>query len=186
MKSLTVGVFLLLFLTVGYGQDQGPRLKIAYNGGMIVNPGLSLGFGYNLFGSADDSKRNQHELRLGLTGSFYYHRRLNTGWSFGPELEWVRTGRRGFQYGVSVHSGYLRTSITNTFSVDDSGGVSKSGTAGTNHFFYDVGLRLGRRLRSGNPLQMEWYVKPKLQFQTPYFWKKNQYFLTEIGVNFKI
>ncbi|MEL7122660.1 MAG: hypothetical protein AAFO07_24650 [Bacteroidota bacterium] len=189
MKSLTVWIFCFMSLSVAYGQNNGLYLKVAYNGGMIINPGVSLGVGYSLLGGAQDQAtldNSYHELRIGISTNYYFHQRLNKGLSLGPEVAWIRTSKKGFQFGVVSNFGFLRTHIDNTFEVDDSGLLSKAKSSGNNHFFYDFGLRLGRTGRLDNQRMMEWYIQPKLQFQTPYFKQPNKYFLTEIGINYQI
>jgi len=139
-------------------------------------------------GTADrlnHSPSKSHQLRAGIAANLIYHRRLNTGISIGPGLEWVKTGRKGGQLGLFVNGGYLRNVISNTFEVK-SEQVQQIKGGGTNHLFYDVGLRFGKSLTTSSEGTIEWFIKPKLQFQTPYFEQVNKYFLTEIGVNFKL
>ena len=179
----------LFFGTIAYNQSEEYHLKLAYQGGMLVNPGMSLGLSYG-FAHWSNTKRNGNtvgqEIRLGISASFYHHRRLNTGLMLGPELEWLRTGSKGSQFGFSVSSGFLRTFIANVYTVDDNGQVQPDKLSGTNHFFVSPGIRLGKHLSISKGKALEWYIKPQLQFQMPYFEKTNKYFLTEVGVNFKL
>ena len=179
------------FLLCGFfasGQSKAYHVKIAYNGGMIVNPGLSAGIQYSLLGGTREKKRGpvSQELRVGLAAGFYRHRRLHTGLSAGPEINWIRTGPKGFQFGIGLGLGYLKTIIPNTFEVGDDGQVSRDRFSSTDHLFFSYGIRLGKSLRISRERNLEWYLHPKILHQTPYFYKTNRYFLLEAGVNFKI
>ena len=189
MKSSIVWIICLFSFCYGFGQHQAPYFKVAYNGGIFINPGLSMGIGTNLLGKVDPglkAVKSQQELRAGISLSFYHHRRLNTGLTIGPEIQWIRTSRKGFQFGLVADLGYLRTFIPNTFAVNEVGEIKEEGLSGTDHFFYNLGLRFGKDLRFTQGKGVEWMIKPKLQFQHPYFEKRNQYFLLEIGTNFKL
>mgnify|MGYP001801440790 CR=1 FL=1 len=189
MKSHLIGVICLLGISFSYGQMDRLYLKLSYIGGMIVNPGISLGLNYELLGSSvveETSSKSISALRVGFALDFYHHRRLNTGLSLGPMVEWVRTTPKGFQYGAALSTGYLRTFIPNTFEIKENNQMQRNKFAGTNHFFYGLGLRFGKCLDLDDEKSLEWFVKPNLQFQSPYFEQSNKYFLTEIGVNYSM
>ena len=188
MKTIIFLLGCLCCTCTGFSQEgRDYYARVAYQGGMILHPGLNLGLATPIW-QTDREKRNggtvRREVRLGLNAGFYYHRRMNTGLNIGPELEWVRTGAKGGQFGISVESGYLRTFIPGAYEVDDSGTVSRAGMAGTNHFFISPGLRFGGEFGANE--QQAWYIRPKLQFQQPYAGGSNKYFLTEIGLTFKL
>lgn len=190
MKTIYLLLGCLLYTTIGFSQtDRAYYAKVAYQGGMVLHPGLNLGVAYPILHSSRE-KRNgqlvQREIRLGLNAGFYYHRRLNTGLNIGPEVEWLRTGSRGGQFGISLESGYLRTFIPGTYEVDDSGSISQATGVGTDHFFFSPGIRIGKILKAGKERALAWYIRPKLQFQRPYAGGSNNYFQTEIGITFKL
>lgn len=191
MKTILMALGCLLCISTGYSQEskRKPYAKVAYQGGMILHPGLNLGLAYPIWDKSREkrnSKLVRQELRLGLNAGFYYHRRMHTGLNIGPEIEWLRTGSRGGQFGLSLETGYLRTFIPNTYEVDDSGSVYPARGSGTDHYFFSPGLRLGKAYRVGEANTWSWYIRPKLQFQTPYSFRTNKYLQTEIGLNFKL
>lgn len=190
MKTIIFLLGCLWCSNTGFSQqEQAFYAKVTYQGGMILHPGLNLGLAYPIWKQAREKKNGKlitRELRLGLNAGFYYHRRLHTGLNCGPEMEFLRTGSKGGQLGLSFESGYLRTFIPASFEVSDVGTVSPAGSSGTNHFFYSPGIRFGKVFRISKHRELAWYVRPKLQFQTPYIGRTNKYFQTEIGVNFKL
>ncbi len=169
--------------------NKGFYLKIAYAGGMITHPGFSVGAGYQL-SQWTNTKRNGNivtqDIRLGINLGTYFHKRMHTGIFITPNIEWIRTSPKGFQFGLNLSGGYLKTFVPNTFKVDGEGLVQKQQGSGTDHFIFMPGLRLGKDLSINGKANMEWFVNNQLMFQSPYFDKTNKYLLTEIGVNFKL
>ena len=166
-----------------FGQSTNRHLDIAYNGGMILNPGWSIGLHYQVFEQEKTKPKGEvlNEIRAGLAFKGYYHRRLNTGIYLTPEASWIRTSPRNRQLGASLGIGYLRTFTPNTFGVSEDGVVDKKPLAGNNHFISIIGLRFGKKRT-----QMEWFIQPRLMVQFPYFEKPNLYFTTEFGISLNL
>lgn len=191
MKNLIVLIGLWSFLSFSLQaqeSDKGFYLKIAYAGGMITHPGVSIGAGYSL-SQWSKAKSNglyvDQEIRLGLKLGTYFHKRMHTGVYLTPDVEWIRTGAKGFQFGLNFSAGYLKTFIPSTYSVNNEGIVQQKGS-GTQHFVFMPGIRLGKDLSKKGTGNVEWFVNNQLMFQTPYFDKTNKYLLTELGINLKI
>lgn len=187
--KMTIWAWLLLLPLWGWSQDQGPRLRIAYLGGQITHPGITLGIDQVLF-SKDQERSNgatvRKEWRYGLDLGVYYHQDLHTGIFITPQLEWLRTGNRGGQWGFGLAAGYLRTFIPRVYEVDDAGNVSKRSLAGTDHGILMPHLRFGKDLSWKKKLPLEWYLQTNLMLQYPYFGGVNKYFLLEAGLNYHL
>ncbi len=182
-------LFLFVFLApaLSWSQSGSNHFKIAYQGGLITHPGLSLGWS-KTFLNREKTKRKgaaQREWRYGFSLSAYRHRRMQTGLLITPQLEKIHTSARGNQWGAGVAAGYLRAFIPNTYSVSDDGHVSKEKLSGTNHAVFMPYFRFGKDLEVRLNLPLSWYVQTNLMFQFPYFEQTNKYLLLEAGVQYQ-
>ena len=151
-------------------------IRSSYLGGLITRPGLGLGF----------SASFAENWRYGIQAGAYYHPRTQTGTFISPNIEWIKTSPKGFQYGFGLDAGYLRTFIPRTVEVTASGTVKKPFEAGTNHFMMMPSVRLGKDLEPKNGVPVEWFVSNNLMLQYPYFEGINFYHLLAIGINYKL
>ncbi|MBX2875965.1 MAG: hypothetical protein KTR30_27840 [Saprospiraceae bacterium] len=187
ISILTLGILLAL-PSIGFGQAGASYLKIAYEGGQIGHPGLVVGWNKAFhYGEKqkDSGKIISREWRYGAQLGFYHHRRMHTGLLALPQIEWLRTGAKGGQWGFGVSAGYLRTIIPSTFEVIENQ-VAQTHFRGTQHFVVQPHLRFGGDLSLRRDVPIEWYLQTNLMWQMPHLDGSTQYFLLEAGITYRI
>ena len=179
----------LLFLTsllsvLSIGSRAQNRIQWAYSGSMILKPGINLDYSRVLNSSIRkiaDGRTTTRQLITGLQVGSYYHQHMHTGLYLTPHLEWLKTTRKGFQYGIDLPVGYLRTMIPQVYKVEASGALKKEHFSGTNHFILAPSLRVGKRLKHPGFID-EWYVKNKIMYIAPYPAGNTFRYFLEIGI----
>lgn len=173
-----------LFLVQALASQAQTRVQVAYSGAMIVHPGFSLDYSKILLAksvSKPEGRTATRQLITGMQAGFYYHQHMHTGLYLTPHIEWVKTTRKGFQYGIDLPVGYLRTLIPQVYEVESSGEVKKKHFSGTSHFILSPSLRVGKKLKQPNWVD-EWYVKNKFMYITPYPAGNTFRYFLEIGI----
>ena len=170
-------------------QRKSTYLQLAYMGGQITQPGISLKISQSFKQKSiqkANGKIHLHELTAGLKVGGYHHFHMQTGLFVAPELAWLQTRHRGGQIGVSLASGYLRTLIPDNFTVDHEGQVARSGFSGNNRFMIMPGIRFGKKLKNSQGMPQAWYIQPNTMWQFGGFNERTLYFLLEAGLIFHL
>lgn len=175
----------ILILLLGVGsfataQNSGQMLSVAYEGGTITHPGLSVGY------SKEIKNVKQWHLILGAKAGFYYHKRYHTAVFLLPNLQLNHIGSKGFLIGADLHVGPQRTFIPNVYEVDDAGNVSRNKSAGILQWVVAPGIRFGKDLSIKKGIPLQWFINPQLQFRNPMVGRNEIYFLLSIGINYKL
>lgn len=173
-----------LFSVLSFGSQAQTRIQVAYSGTMILHPGINLDYSRNLTSQIRKKAEGQlvtRQLICGLQAGSYYHKHMHTGLYLTPHIEWVKTTRKGFQYGIDLPAGYLRTFIPRVYEVESSGAVKKKNFSGTNHFIVAPSFRVGKKLKHPGLID-EWYVRNKIMYMAPYPAGNTFRYFLEIGV----
>jgi hypothetical protein len=154
-------------------------IDAGYCGASVTHPGLYAGYGKTLLQVHGRGKK-KNELVATVRLGFYFHRNRHTGVFTNVGLEWIKTTRRGFQYGLDVPVGYLRTFIPKVYKMNDDGELSKVRWAGTNHLIMSPAIRLGHTFSSG--FINAWYIKNRVMIVQQYVGGSAPQFMLEAGV----
>jgi hypothetical protein len=155
MRVLFFSTMLLISASVSYAQNYA---SIGYNGAYITHPGLEAGFSHTLYTKSKNDSMAASEFRAGASLGFYFHKNRHTALYVTPSIEWIRTTKTGFQYGVSLPVGIIKTFVPQVYEIQDNGIVREKLT-GPSYGFFMPGIRLGRKVTSR--FFDEWYVKNK-------------------------
>ena len=158
-----------------------PRLEVAYSGATIFHPGLAINYTKPIATKRNETRQSQHEFLIGGNAGFYFHKRRHTAVYAGANAAWIKTSRKGFQYGFELPFGYLRAFVPNVYELDASGDVKKLSLVGTNHVTVSPAFRLGHRY-SDDALINGWFVKNRLMFVAPYAGGVAKQYLLEVGI----
>ena len=188
MKFL-VWIGLIALPLYACAQQKSTSLQIGYLGGQITHPGINLGISQSFFEKSvtkNNGKTHRHEFRYGAKFGGFYHHNMHTGLLLAPEASWLLTKHKGSQIGFNIASGYMRTFIPNTFSVDEGGNISRSSLTGNHRFIIMPSVRLGKDLSKKRDLPIAWYIQPTLMWQYGGFNGTTKYFLVEAGITYQL
>lgn len=178
MKSrIFVGAF--LWLLVNTSSRAQTQIEAGYAGATITHPGATFRYGKTLIGSERGSTKRIDVLATARAG-VYFHRNRHAGVYFDIGIEWIRTTRKGFQFGVDLPAGYLRAFIPKVYQISGSGEINKLPWAGTSHLIISPALRLGHTL--SNSYVNAWYIKNRVMLIHQYTGGTTPQFLLEAGV----
>lgn len=162
-----------------FAQPKGYYGSLGYQGSTIFHPVFSIGVSKEL------ASGGAHQLLSGVQVGAYFHSRMHTGLYAGPYTEWLCTAPRGFQFGMDLPLGYLRTFIPQVYGTGPSGEVQFQPMAGNGYFFLMPGFRLGRKTKRGGLIE-SWYVKNKLMIITPHAFGPGFRYFLEIGITHRL
>ena len=173
--------FLLAMPAFGFTQNvHSKNISIAYEGGSITHPGLSIGYGIQL------KQISKWKLVAAAKAGFYYHHRYQTAIFILPGLQLNHISKKGFLWGVDLQVGPQRTFIPNVYEVDDNGKIEKDKGAGIFQWVIAPAFRIGGDLSVKRNLPIQWFINPQLQFRNPTVGRNEKYFLLGIGINYKL
>jgi hypothetical protein len=156
-------------------------LEAGYSGATIFHPGANVTYGKVLGTKTNERRNTRQEWIGGLGAGFYYHKNRHTGVYVNPLIEWIKTNRKGFQYGLELPVGYLRTFIPNVYQIQENSQIDRLPFAGTSHLVISPALRLGHRF-SENSFINGWYIKNRVMLITPYAGGLTPQYFLEAGL----
>lgn len=186
MKHL---IFLLLIPLFLQGQQSNSlRLDIAYSGGNIVHPGLCLG-AFKTIHEHEKVKRNGNtrtrQWELGGRLGSYYHRNYQTSLWVQGEAAWKNNHLKGSYYRFSLGIGGLQSWVPKSYRFTRSGELEYVGARGIPYILVSPSVEWGWRPKKSLPWVESYFIRPRLQWQAPYFQGSNHYFLFEFGISLK-
>ena len=180
MRNHTL-LLLLAMPAFGFTQTVHPKIiSIAYEGGTITHPGLSIGYAIQL------KEISKWKLSAAAKAGFYYHKRYQTGLFILTGIQANHISSKGFIWGLEIQGGPQRTFIPNVYEVDNNGNVKRNKGAGILQWVIAPGFRIGRDLSVKKGFSLQWFINPQLQFRNPMVGRNEKFFLLGIGVNYKI
>lgn len=173
MRDFKYLLFILFLLPLGDSNGQ-TFLEAGYLGENITHPGV--------YGTI--SRPIGTDFRAGVTAASYFHRRMHTGLTIQPQVEWLKTRPSGFQFGVSLGAGYLRTFIPGTYELQGET-FEKISATGTNHFTLSPAIRLGKDLEPKTGLPIELVFRNQLMYILPWFEGSSNTFNFMAGLTYR-
>ncbi|MEQ9593330.1 MAG: hypothetical protein RLN86_12055 [Cyclobacteriaceae bacterium] len=186
------GVVLIL-LCLGVGSlfarsDSTWHVDIGYSGGNIVHPGLTAG-AYRVVKRKPLNRANgkvmAKDLLLGARLGFYFHKDYQTAFWLQGELARKKMKSRGRSRTISLGLGGIETWIPNSYLVDQNGSIDYRSGKGIAYFLLSPSIEWAKEISNYQGFISEWYVRPRIQWQFPYFQGTNQYLLIEMGVKLR-
>lgn len=177
----------IIFSHFCYAQnDSNWNLDIGYSGGIIVHPGINMG-ALKTFRKSEKQRKNgktiHKENQLGARSGFYYHRNYQTGLWFQGEMAHLRykSDRRYHTFALGL--GVLQTWVPKVYSINSQNEVSFKRAKGISYGIVSPSIEWGWNFRKKDRTFRGWYIRPRLQWQFPYFQGTNQYLLFEFGLH---
>jgi hypothetical protein len=172
-----------------YGQlDKTWKLDVGYSGGNIVHPGFNIG-ALKTIKTVKKERKNgktiEKAIQIGARTGFYFHRNYQSGLWFQGEVSHVRSKNEKRYSRFSFGFGGLQTWVPNVYSAKINEPVSFKRVQGITYGIVSPAVEWGWNTKRENKFFCGWYIRPRLQWQFPYFLGTNEYLLFEIGLNLK-
>lgn len=158
----------------------GPILTVAYEGGNITHPGVSVGSSLCVTDGI-----GKWSLYMGVKAGFYYHRRYQTGIFLLPHIRVMYQHTNGWMGGAEINAGPQWHLIPKAYAITDAGTIDRIKGAGILHWVIAPGLRFGKDISLEKDIPMQWFINPQLQFRNPRIGRKEKYLLMGAGINYK-
>jgi hypothetical protein len=169
-----------MLLHVAYGQTY---ISIGYSGAYMTHPGLETSLIRSLKSKDTQKSDNNTDLRVGGSMGFYFQKNRHTALYLGTTIEWLHTSSTGFQWGLNLPLGFMKTFLPNVYEVNGSSIESVKGV-GPSNFYFMPGMRLGRTMNRG--FIDEWFIRNKFLIVPGHPLQRGATFLLEISIVKKI
>lgn len=117
---------------------------LSYFGEKGFHPGLQLSINRSLKTSSDAEKQ-KNRFDIGFSSSAYYHNKNHIGLLLTPSCSFIRSNKKGFEYGLKSEGGFMRRFYQgDVFEVDNNGFVKQKYLAGQNAFTYGAYIVLAK------------------------------------------
>lgn len=189
MKLKILLPIITLVSTMCYCQKEKTwNIDIGYSGSNIVHPGINTG-AIKTIKSIEKVRKNgkiiKKENLIGGRAGFYFHRNYQTGLWLQGEIAHLRSKSDKRYHTFSLGIGCVETWVPKVYSINNQGDVEYSRAKGIFYGMVSPAFEWGWNFKKENKTLNSWYIRPKLQFQFPYFLGTNEYLLFEIGIHLK-